>query len=75
MDLYTYWDKYGTDATKKMVESCGTSWAYAVHIAHKRKRPGVDLARKIVAATNGEVGLEELLFPSSEKAVAKQKPM
>lgn len=75
MDLYTYWEKHGTDHTRKVVESCGTSWAYAVHIAHKRKRPGVDLARKIVAATGGEVSLEELLFPSTEKVVAKPKSL
>jgi phosphoribosyl 1,2-cyclic phosphodiesterase len=73
MDAYTYWSEMGTEAAKHVAESAGTSWAYFVHIAHKRKRPSVDLARKLVKHSGGALELEKLLFSKEEKNLPKPK--
>lgn len=61
----SYWRTFGTEQSRQMVERAGTSWAYFVHIAHKRKRPGVDLAHRLVGASDGCLTLGELLFSRS----------
>ena len=35
--------------------------------SNKRKRPSVDLARKMVSFSDGALSFEELLFPLDEK--------
>lgn len=62
-----YWQKYGIDRAKEMCAYVGTSYDYFKHICNKRKRPSVDMARKMVAFSEGELNLEKLLFPLSEK--------
>lgn len=67
MDAMSYWKMVGSSEIRRVVEEAGTSYAYWTHIAHKRKRPGPDLARRLVAASGGALTLDELLFPSEEK--------
>lgn len=73
MDAMTWWRSIGTQQAKPAVEQAGTSWAYFCHIAHRRKRPGPDLARKLIAASGGALTLEELLFPR-DSATNPAKP-
>jgi hypothetical protein len=75
MDAYTWWNKLGTDACRPIVEAAGTSWAYFVHIAHKRKRPGPDLARRLVEGSKGKLKLDKLLFPKSEMVLPNPKKL
>ncbi|KUZ66851.1 hypothetical protein WI36_24085 [Burkholderia ubonensis] len=47
MDAMAFWKKVGS---KKVVEVCAaaeTSFPYFKHIAHGRKRPSYDLAKKL----------------------------
>lgn len=66
MDAMTWWSEYGTDHCRPIVEAADTSWAYFIHIAHKRKRPGPDLARKLVKLSKGKLSFDKLVFPKSE---------
>jgi hypothetical protein len=72
MDAMQYWTKYGREPVMKLCETCGTTYAYWKHIANKRKRPSVDLARRFVDASNGEMSLDALLPPKREMRIGKQ---
>lgn len=66
MDAMVWWRLVGSDEAKRVVEEAGTSFGYFQHIAHRRKRPGPDLARRLAAASGGQLTLEELLWPKAE---------
>jgi hypothetical protein len=67
MDLMTYWKTYGRKAALQICDEAPTSYEYFKHICNKRKRPSVDLARKMVQISKGVLTLDELLFPTEEK--------
>lgn len=73
MDAMKYWESLGKD--KKVFtafcEKVGTSYNYWKHIANRRKRPSVDLARRMVEHSNGALTLEELLPPKNAMRPAK----
>lgn len=46
---------------EKLAQETGVKWRYVYFIALGAERPGQDLAVKLVKATNGEVGLFDLL--------------
>lgn len=66
-----YWQKVGTEKAMKVVKEAGTEWSYWKHIAHNRKRPGADLARRLVEASRKitpkhRLTLNELLTPREQ---------
>lgn len=68
MKAREFWDAVGTEKAKLVIEKAGTEWSYWKHIAANRKRPGVDLARRLVQASREltpghELTLDELLTP------------
>lgn len=71
MDAMTFWKTHGKDRVIALCADVGTTYNYWKHIAHRRKRPGVDLARRMVTATNGELTLDMLLPPRSEMRAPK----
>lgn len=68
MDAMQWWRAVGTAQAREAVLAAGTSWDYFTHIAHKRKRPGPDLARRLIVASGGLLTLDELLFPADQRA-------
>lgn len=74
MDAMGYWRTVGTEKARQMVEQAGTSWAYFVHIAHRRKRPGVDLAHRLIEASDGNLTLADLLFSRSRVNLHQSAP-
>lgn len=48
MNALEFWRAVGTEKARKAAEAAGTEWSYFKHIAHNRKRPGVDLARRLI---------------------------
>lgn len=66
MDALEWWKSVGSPQARQAVEAAGTSWEYFQHIAHRRKRPGPDLARRLIAASGGAMTLDELLFPKAQ---------
>lgn len=66
MDAMEYWRKYGKgEHLLNMLARAGTTYTYWKHICHYRKRPGTDLAHRLVAESAGELSLARLLFPSA----------
>lgn len=61
MNLRQYADTYGPTVMKTLAERAGTHHRYLMLIANRWRRPSVRLARKLVEATDGELGFEELL--------------
>lgn len=69
MTLLEYWQASGkTSHIRKrelanLAEQCGTTHEYLKHIARGRKRPGVNLAYRLIKASGGKLTLVELLQP------------
>ena len=68
MDAMTFWDAVGRESVQRMCREIGTSYDYWKHIANRRKRPSVDLARKMVDYSRRHhpdhaLSLDELLVP------------
>ena len=61
MNAKQYLNLYGWKRCEEVAKAAGTNRAYFSHIAHGHRRPGVDLAIRLVEASNGEMGLSDLL--------------
>ena len=62
MDAMEFWKYAGINETRRVCEDAGTSYEHYKHIAHKRRRPSVELANKLIKASNGQLTFEKLLF-------------
>lgn len=51
MDAMKFWRDNGSEVVKKVCEHANTSFAYYKHIAHRRKRPSVDLAAALISGS------------------------
>lgn len=51
MDAFAFLEKHGKHVTTTVAEMAGTNWAYFSQIAYGHRRPSVDLAEKLVAAS------------------------
>lgn len=51
MDAKGFLDKHGREKVSEVAAKAGTNIAYFSQIAHGHRRPSVDLAYKLVAAT------------------------
>ncbi len=71
MDAMSYWKAHGREPVIALCDKVGTTYNYWKHIANKRKRPSVDLARRMVEATGGALTLDELLPPKSAMRAGK----
>ncbi len=72
MDAMQYWKQQGRERILVLCAEVGTSYDYWKHLAHKRKRPGVELARKLVHHSQGALSLDELLPAKSEMKKSTQ---
>ena len=67
VDAMTYWKaKHGHRPTPDllaMLQRAGTTYDYWKHICNLRKRPGADLARRLVKESGNELCFDKLLFP------------
>jgi len=71
MDAMTYWKAHGRETVMQLCDKVGTTYNYWKHIANRRKRPSVDLARRMVEESGGKMTLNELLPPKSAMRAAK----
>lgn len=60
-----YWKKHGKESCEKLSTAAGTTYSYWKLICNRVKRPGLDLARRLVDASGGELSLELLCPPVS----------
>jgi hypothetical protein len=68
MDAMTYWKAAGRNTVLQLCNKAGTSYGYWKQFCNRRKRPGVDLARRLVAASaeltpKMVLSLDALLIP------------
>lgn len=61
MNAQTYVNLYGRDKAKQVAEAAGTNYRYFHHIVKGKRRPSVELAKRLVKASNGELGFMDLL--------------
>lgn len=66
MNAKAYLDKYGKDGAEKVAIKAGTKLSYFTQIAAGIRRPSVELAKRLVKASAGELDFVELL--SNKKA-------
>jgi hypothetical protein len=68
MDLMTLWKLEGRQAILAFCDRVGTNYDYFKHMAHDRKRPGVDLALRMINDPLGKdrLTLTELLKPREQ---------
>jgi hypothetical protein len=74
MDALSFLEKHGKAAATRIAERAGTNWAYFSQIAYGHRRPSVDMADRLVAASAEEIAnpLEQLDLISLLKASKKQ---
>ena len=68
-------DRYGIAITQEVCAKAGTTYDYFKHICNHRKRPGVDLARRLVDASDGRLDLDKLLIPKAMIRKSGEPPM
>lgn len=71
MNASEYEATHGKERSKLVVDLAGTKWSYWRHLCNNAKRPGVDLARKLIDASKRvtpekPLTLDKLLTPGEE---------
>ena len=61
-----YWVRHGRAHCTKMALSAGTTYDYWKRICNQRTRPSVDLARRLVALSSGEMSVDLLCLPREQ---------
>jgi transcriptional regulator with XRE-family HTH domain len=61
MDALGFLEKHGKETAEAVAKKAGSNYAYFSQIAHGHRRPSVDLAHKLVAAS------EELIPAADER--------
>lgn len=54
------------EGLKSLLKQAGTTYGYWKLICQHRKRPSVDLARRLVSLSDGQLSLDGLLFPREQ---------
>jgi len=67
MNLKEYQQLKGGEAMDALAEKIGTSRAYLSHCANGHRRPSVDMAHKLVEASNHELDFVSLLLVPQRK--------
>jgi transcriptional regulator with XRE-family HTH domain len=55
MNALSFLEKHGKDKATSIAEKAGTNYAYFSQIAHGHRRPSVDLAARLVRASEEEI--------------------
>ncbi|MEE4107763.1 MAG: transcriptional regulator [Halieaceae bacterium] len=61
MDLKEFIESCGRDEAKLVAEKAGTIWQYVYQCAEGYRRPSVELAQKLVDASDGRLDLLAIL--------------
>lgn len=79
MDAFSYFKEHGQLKCARLATKAGTEWEYFKQFVYGSRRPGSDLAKKLVEESRKltpehPLDLESLLFPPARKAPAKPRP-
>jgi hypothetical protein len=69
----TYWKQHDRAHVIELCAKVGTTYNYWKHLANRRKRPSVDMARRFVQHSDGKLTLDELLPAKSSMRLADDK--
>ncbi len=61
MDLGAYVERHGASVKRRIAARAGLRWQTVHHVATGRTTPRLETAKRISAATDGAVGVLELL--------------
>lgn len=61
MNAKQFLDAYGKDESERIACEAGSNYAYFSQIAYGHRSPSARLAKKLVEASGGRLGFEELL--------------
>lgn len=64
MNAKEFLEAFGIPEATRVAETAGTNYAYFSQIAHGHRRPSVDLAERLIAASGNRLGFADLLRPS-----------
>lgn len=65
MTLNDYFIKYGIKGLRELAEKAGTKLSYLLRLNHSTgKRPSIQMAQRLVAASDGAFTLEGLANPT-----------
>lgn len=70
MDAQTFKERFGKAECEAVAAAARTNYAYFHQIATGRRRPSVDLAERLVDASDGRLDLISLLKAKTRAAVA-----
>jgi len=68
MNAKEFLEIYGKDRVKLVAEKAGTIYPYFLQMANGRRRPSVELAKKLVEASGHELDFVSLLSSKTEAA-------
>lgn len=79
MDAFRYFQEHGQDVCTKVARRARTNWPYFKQFVYGSRRPGSDLAMKLVRASKhltpeSSLDLEGLLYPPVRKTPPKPRP-
>jgi hypothetical protein len=68
MNAKQFLDLYGKGRTREVAEKAGTIYPYFLQIATGKRRPSVELAKKLVEASDHKLDFVSLLSSKTEAA-------
>lgn len=67
MDLKQFIEEHGRDEARRVAEKAGTIWQYVYQCAEGYRRPSVELAKRLVDASDGRLDLLAMLTAEKRK--------
>jgi len=67
LNLKTFIDTYGKDEATRVAKEAGTIWQYVYQCAEGYRRPSVELAQKLVKASDYRLDLVAILTAEKRK--------
>jgi len=72
VDLKQFIKEYGREEGQKLAEKAGTSWPYIYQCANGYRRPSVEMATKLVEASDGRLDLLAMLTAEKKQESPKK---
>jgi len=73
MDLFIYNEKFGSGAIERLAKKALTNVNYLSHIILYRKRPGADLAHRLIVASGNVLTIEAIMVSSQAMAIKRNE--
>lgn len=74
MDAKTFIERFGTDEAGRVAAAAGTNYSYFSQIAYGHRRPSVQLADRLVEASDHRLSFEALMRSKREKPRTESGP-